>query len=120
MALLTNVDVYKSTFICALAKLIEEKILNAQYGIECNGDQSERIKKIYSFIWLLNNPDCEITESLFAKIKKTYTNYVGSIYDCKALIPCESTEISNCDGLYIKDNTSTTSPCSLTTIEILL
>ncbi len=120
MALLANVDVYRSTFVCALAGLMEEKILNAQYGIECNGDPSTRIKEINAYLWLLDNPDCEITETLFAKFKRTYSRYVGTIYDCNDPGPCISSETNGCTGLYIIDKTVNPQPCSLTTIEILL
>jgi len=114
------VDVAKEpTFVCALAKLVEEKVNNAKYGIECNGDPSSKIKEISAYLWLIDNSDCEITTALYAAFKRCYADLVGSIYDCDAIGPCVSSTSKDCSQLNVVDINNNPESCILTTIQIL-
>lgn len=119
MALLQTADVAKkSTFICGLANMMEEKINNLKFGIECNYDPSAKIKEINAYLWLIENSDCEITSGLYSAFKVCYGELKGSIYSCEDIGPCSNSEVNNC-GLVATDINTTPPDCSLTSIEIL-
>lgn len=119
MVLLQTADVAKqSTFLCGLAKLMEEKTNNIWYGIECNGDPSARIKEINAYVWLTKNPDCEICDNLYCAFNACYAELVGSIYSCSKQDPCSSTEINMCQLVAVDENNNPPN-CTLTSIEIL-